>query len=212
MLKLAPKPTPTGRLAQRFDAFMAAHPEAYTSFKRVAFELLRAGNRRYPASAIVPVVRFRDAIQNAGGGVRASKAFAALMARRFDAEFPEVTGFLSYPKKPEIERVIVESPFAGKSTEERDENVAYARAALRDCLHRGEAPFASHLLYTQAGVLDDDIPAERNHGIESGFAFRCTCSKTVVYKDRGISSGMEWGIRHAEELCQPIEYRSLEAA
>ena len=39
-------------------------------------------------------------------------------------------------------RVIVESPYAG----DIETNVAYARAALRDCLSRGEAPIASHLL------------------------------------------------------------------
>src|SRR5690606_21487830 len=39
-------------------------------------------------------------------------------------------------------RVIVESPYAG----DVETHVAYARAALRDCLSRGEAPIASHLL------------------------------------------------------------------
>ena len=43
--------------------------------------------------------------------------------------------------------VIVESPYAGDVAA----NVEYARAAVADCLRRGEAPFASHLLYT----LDD---------------------------------------------------------
>src|SRR5690606_40243334 len=54
--------------------------------------------------------------------------------------------------------VIVESPYAAKEFFDRVRNQDYARAALRDSLLRGEAPFASHLLYTQAGVLDDDIP------------------------------------------------------
>ena len=109
-------------------------------------------------------------------------------------------------------RVIVESPYAGKTPAEREANIAYARAAMRDCLLRGESPFASHLLYTQPGVLDDDIPEERTHGITAGFAFRCVCAKTVVYKDRGISRGMEAGIRHAEQLGHVIEYRILELA
>ena len=62
--------------------------------------------------------------------------------------------------------VIVESPYAG----DVEENVRYARACLADCLARGEAPFASHLLYTQPGVLDDDVPGERALGIAAGFA------------------------------------------
>jgi len=62
-----------------------------------------------------------------------------------------------------MRRVIVESPFAGNV----ERNVAFARACLRDCLMRGEAPFASHLLYTQPGVLNDNIPEERALGINA---------------------------------------------
>lgn len=53
--------------------------------------------------------------------------------------------------------VLLESPYAGNV----ELNVTYARACMRDCLKRGEAPFASHLLYTQPGVLDDLVPNER---------------------------------------------------
>lgn len=48
-------------------------------------------------------------------------------------------------------RVVVESPFAG----DIQKNIEYARKCMADCLKRGEAPFASHLLYTQDGILDD---------------------------------------------------------
>jgi hypothetical protein len=62
--------------------------------------------------------------------------------------------------------VILESPYAG----DVEANMRYARAAMRDSLMRGEAPFASHLLYTQEGVLLDSVPEERTLGIEAGFA------------------------------------------
>ena len=101
--------------------------------------------------------------------------------------------------------VIVESPYAGDLAV----NISYARACLADCLRRGEAPFASHLLYTQPGVLDDDVPAERDLGIEAGCAFRKAATRTVVYTDLGISRGMEYGIAHARELGQVVENRSL---
>lgn len=102
--------------------------------------------------------------------------------------------------------VIIESPYAGdvKANEE------YCRKAMKDCLLRGEAPYASHLLYTQEGVLDDTIPEERNLGIGAGFAFRNKADKTVVYYDRGISTGMKYGIRNARKHNIPIEFRSLE--
>ena len=101
--------------------------------------------------------------------------------------------------------VVVESPFAG----DVERNVRYARAAMKDCLLRGEAPYASHLLYTQENVLDDNIPAEREHGIQAGFAWRQAAQATVVYGDLGISKGMEYGIKDAQKRGCPVEYRSL---
>lgn len=105
--------------------------------------------------------------------------------------------------------VIIESPYKGIDYKELEQNIAYARACMRDALLRGEAPYASHLLYTQEGVLDDKIPAEREHGIEAGLAWGRCADATVVYIDRGIFDGMKRGIKRARELGRPVEYRSL---
>lgn len=102
--------------------------------------------------------------------------------------------------------VQVESPYAG----DVEANVAYARACLADCLRRGEAPFASHLLYTQPGVLDDTVPAERTLGIEAGLAILRVADAVVVYTDRGVSRGMEMGIARARELGVAVELRRLD--
>lgn len=102
-----------------------------------------------------------------------------------------------------MRRVILESPFAG----DVESNIAYARECVRDCLLRGEAPIASHLLYTQPGVLDDDVPAERQHGIDAGLAWGSVAEATVVYCDRGISRGMKYGIANAEAAGRPVEMR-----
>jgi hypothetical protein len=107
-----------------------------------------------------------------------------------------------------MKRVILESPYAG----DVHANVAYARAALRDCLLRGEAPIASHLLYTQPGVLDDLAPDERTLGINAGLVWGGLAEATVVYTDRGISRGMQYGISRAEDEGRPVEYRSLDDA
>jgi hypothetical protein len=104
-----------------------------------------------------------------------------------------------------MRRVIVESPYAGAIRM----NVAYARAAVRDCLERGEAPIASHLLYTQEGVLRDDVPAERQWGIDAGLAWGVVADATVVYTDFGISSGMSYGIANARKADRHVEYRKL---
>jgi oligoribonuclease (3'-5' exoribonuclease) len=93
--------------------------------------------------------------------------------------------------------------------EELGDNEDYARAAMKDSLMKGEAPYASHLLYTQRGVLDDTIPEQRNWGIQAGFAWRQVAAKTVVYTDRGISKGMQYGIDDAKKRGTPIEYREL---
>ena len=82
--------------------------------------------------------------------------------------------------------IILESPFAG----DVDANVIYARACLRACLLRGEAPIASHLLYTQEGVLDDLDSAQRALGIEAGLAWRARADGAAFYVDRGWSQGM----------------------
>lgn len=105
-----------------------------------------------------------------------------------------------------MRKVIVESPYAG----DIEKNVAYARAAIRDCLLRGEAPFASHLLYTQPGVLRDEVPEERQHGIDAGLAWGAYADATVVYLDLGISSGMRYGIENAKKHGRLVVYRNLE--
>ena len=103
--------------------------------------------------------------------------------------------------------VIVESPYAG----DVERNVRYARACLRDCLMRGEAPFASHLLYTQDGVLRDSDPEERALGIAAGLAWGERADATVVCTDLGISDGMAKGVMEASRHRRRIEYRQLGA-
>jgi len=101
--------------------------------------------------------------------------------------------------------VILESPYAGDVVA----NETYARACVRDSLSRGEAPIASHLLYTQPGILNDLDPEERAWGINAGLAWGSVAQATVVYVDRGISKGMHFGIDRAIAEGRPIERRTL---
>lgn len=105
--------------------------------------------------------------------------------------------------------VIIESPFAADNKEDLIANVKYTREAMRNSLKRGEAPFASHALYTLPGVLDDNDPKEREQGMEAGFAFQRVASFVAVYIDKGISPGMKQGIEKAKQLGLPIEYRVI---
>lgn len=102
--------------------------------------------------------------------------------------------------------VVLESPYAG----DIETNVVYARQCVRDSVLRGEAPIASHLLFTQPGILDDSVTEERSLGINAGHAWIRVAEALIVYTDMGISKGMEYGIAAAEHAGIPIEYRSLQ--
>ncbi len=105
--------------------------------------------------------------------------------------------------------VILESPYAATATHTVEDHVRYARACMKDCLSRGEAPFASHLLYTQRGVLDDTKPEERNLGIGAGLEWKAACTATVVYMDLGLTPGMELGIENAAAAGNSVTFRRL---
>lgn len=118
-------------------------------------------------------------------------------------------------------RVVIESPLRGTvplwvplwaaplaEYLGRWRNKQYARACMRDSVHRGEAPYASHLLMDQPGILDDADEEERGRGMDIGFRWGEHADIRAVYCDHGISGGMQHGI-----LCAPqgqrIEYRWL---
>ena len=111
-----------------------------------------------------------------------------------------------------VKFVDVETPYKHKVKKEVKRNLLYARACVRDCLKRGEVPFASHIFYTQPGILDDNVPQERELGINAGKELIESLPGivTVVYKDMGISDGMKYGIERAISNNRLIEYRNLE--
>src|SRR5690606_36634803 len=104
---------------------------------------------------------------------------------------PVNTAATSNDPDAEPKLVLIESPYAG----DIDRNVRYAKACMRDSLSRGEAPYASHLLYTQ--VLDDAAPEQRRQGIEAGFAWGRHAELVAFYVDFGMSSGMTLGLERA---------------
>lgn len=99
--------------------------------------------------------------------------------------------------------VVIESPYAGNV----ERNLAYARLCLKHSLDRGEAPIASHLLYTQ--VLQDAIHQERSLGIAAGFAWGMQAEVVAIYEDYGISLGMTQAIQMWKAKGKTIEYRKI---
>lgn len=130
---------------------------------------------------------------------------------------------------PALRLVIIESPLGSRvdgtkldlsspeGLAEFERNQAYARRAMLDSLRRGEAPFASHVLYPL--VLSDAKPEERKLGMAAGFAWaEVLTTETdpgnrrpwrVVYVDYGTTPGMQEGIERARALGQRIEYRRI---
>lgn len=102
---------------------------------------------------------------------------------------------------------IIESPFSAPTEPELVRNVYYAMLAVRDSLERGEAPYASHLFFTQ--MLDDNVLIERELGIGAGLDIARFAAQTAVYTDLGISRGMEYGIERAEKLGRVVTNRQL---
>ena len=99
--------------------------------------------------------------------------------------------------------VILESPYAGDIVRNRQ----YLQDCILDSLRRGEAPLASHRLYTAA--LDDGNPTERALGIAAGLAWAAVADAVVVYDDYGISPGMAAAIEIHENRNRKIEYRKI---
>lgn len=105
--------------------------------------------------------------------------------------------------------VILESPYAASATHTVTQHVEYARACVRDSLGREEAPIASHLLYTQPGILDDLIPEERQWGINAGLAWKAVAQQHVFYTDLGWSRGMLYGKQYAVDAGLIFEERKI---
>lgn len=98
--------------------------------------------------------------------------------------------------------VAILSPFSGNERR----NKAYAQRALLDSIRRGEAPFASHLLYPQ--VLSER-PKDRASGMACGQAWLAVVDAAVVYGDLGMSSGMLDEIAVAREAGIEVEIRMI---
>lgn len=104
-----------------------------------------------------------------------------------------------------MKKVILESPYAG----DVERNIKYARMCVKDSLNRGEAPIASHLLYTQEGILDDTIENERMQGIVAGLQWKDVADLQVFYIDYGFSKGMMYAFYFAKNNNIPFETRTI---
>jgi hypothetical protein len=97
-----------------------------------------------------------------------------------------------------VKRVFVCSPYRGDVAA----NVVLARAACREVLRAGDAPFAPHLLYPE--ILDDADANERALGMEAGRRWLAMSHEVLVVGP--VSAGMREEIATAEALGIPVRY------
>lgn len=110
-------------------------------------------------------------------------------------------------KRRQKKIVVIESPYASRDVDTKQNNVCYAHRAVLDSLRRGEAPVASHVIYTT--VLDDENIPDRDLGIVAGLEFHFVANVVAFYTDRGWSAGMRKARGHAEQLGVAIEFRRI---
>jgi hypothetical protein len=105
-----------------------------------------------------------------------------------------------------MKRVYVASPFRGATPEETRQNIIYARLCMLDSLERGEAPYLSHLLYTQVWAESDDLRAA---GLAAGTAWRRVSDYVALYIDLGVTDGMRLAELDAAHHDIPHGYRKV---
>ena len=97
--------------------------------------------------------------------------------------------------------IYVASPYAG----DIKDNIQFAKRACRFVVDEGHAFFAPHLLYPQ--ILDEQVPADRQLGLDMGKSVLENCDELWVFGDV-ISAGMQGEINEAHQLDMPIRYLS----
>jgi hypothetical protein len=107
--------------------------------------------------------------------------------------------------------VVIESPYAANPAVHGtvEMHVDYARRCMADSLMRGEAPIASHLLYTQPGILNDAVAVERAIGIKAGLEWGARGDMIAFYLDYGWSPGMRDAEQHWIARGKHCDYRYI---
>ena len=109
--------------------------------------------------------------------------------------------------------VAVESPYGSPDPKILRRNILYARMCLRDSLERSgdvqEAPWCSHLVYPQPGVLDEQNPQGRRLGLDISGAWGDRAEARAIYQDLGLSGGVEEAVERARTLGQQVDLRHL---
>src|SRR5215469_13633900 len=107
---------------------------------------------------------------------------------------------------PDAKKVVIESPYSGDTKK----NLAYLNLCMLDSIRRGEAPIASHKLYTD--ILNDNDPEERSLGINLGFTWLKAADLVAFYSNLGFSRGMSFSLDRLKKkiVRVPYEIRTID--
>jgi hypothetical protein len=96
--------------------------------------------------------------------------------------------------------VVYESPFASTDLDTFARNIAYARLLIREgATGYNEAGIASHVIWTQPGILRDTVESERNLGIACGIVFANMAKQGIIGHIYGIDLGWSKGMLKSKE-------------
>lgn len=104
-------------------------------------------------------------------------------------------------------RVYIASPY--RTETQREVYDRYLNMCMLDSIRRSEAPYAPHAYLPR--VLNENSIDGRRRGLEIGLKFLESCQLLAVYKDFGISEGMQGEIDFAKSRKIKIELRELQA-
>ena len=76
----------------KFERYHKENPEIWEEFKRVTFELIKAGRKHYSADGILHAIRFNTAIRG-NDERKINNNYSSMYSRMFTANFPEHKDF-----------------------------------------------------------------------------------------------------------------------
>jgi hypothetical protein len=79
-------------IQERFEAFIAEHPDVPALFERFAREAREAGRKRFGAKAIAERIRWYFATSTTGDVPKLNNDFTSRLARRLAEQEPETFG------------------------------------------------------------------------------------------------------------------------
>ena len=85
-----------GTIAERFTAWIEAHPQVFELFKQYATEAMAAGQRRYSADALVQRIRWHltvETVPTDGTEFKINDHYSSRLARMLVEAEPKFEGF-----------------------------------------------------------------------------------------------------------------------